>query len=121
MSHSDLGTSRQSPGPRRLGGCRPRGPQREARALTPGHDLPLQLVPGQVEHPEDGVVQEDQGQHEEEVPGKAEDGQGVEYLLPAGQEDGTCGEGSQEAAAYSPGGAHPIPSPSGVEAGTVLG
>lgn len=29
-------------------------------ALTAGHDLPLQLVPGQVEHPEHSVVQEDQ-------------------------------------------------------------
>ena len=46
---------------------------REIWALTSGHNLPLQVVPSQVQDPEDGIVQEDQEQHEEEVLGKVED------------------------------------------------
>ena len=56
--------------------------------LTAGHDLPLQLVPDQVQHPEDGIVQEDQEQNEEEVPNKVEDCQEVKNLLPPGHENG---------------------------------
>lgn len=64
------------------------------RALTAGHELPLQLVPGQVEHPEHGVVQEDQQQREQEVPDEVEGFQDVGDLLPLGQEDGAWGRGA---------------------------
>lgn len=77
------------------GGCRsrPRGLRwdGEVRALTAGHHLPLQVVPGQVQHPEDRVVQEDQEQRDEELPEKVGDGQEVKQLLPPGQVEGACG------------------------------
>lgn len=60
----------------------------EVQVLTAGHDLPLQLVAGQVKHPKDCIVQEDEEQHEEEVLDKAEDRQGINDLLPVRQEDG---------------------------------
>lgn len=56
---SDMGTFRQSPRTEEA---------KEVQALTAGHDLPLQLVPGQVQDPEGGIVQEDQEENEEEVP-----------------------------------------------------
>lgn len=59
VSMSDMGTFRQSPRTEEA---------KEVQALTAGHDLPLQLVPGQVQDPEDGIVQEDQEENEEEVP-----------------------------------------------------
>lgn len=46
-------------------------------------------MPCQVQHPEDGIIQEDQEQHKEEVSDKVEDCQNIKYLLPPGQEDGT--------------------------------
>lgn len=58
---------------------------REVWALTSGHNLPLKVVPSQVQDPEDGVVQEDQEQHEQEVPDKVEDRQDAKNLLPPGQ------------------------------------
>lgn len=78
--------------------------------LTAGHHLPLQLVPGQVEHPEDRIVQEDQEQHEEEVPDEVEACQDVKNLLPQGQEHGAWGgrDGQEDAPQFS----HPAdPSP----------
>lgn len=69
-----------------------------AQVLTAGHDFSLQLVPGQVEHPKDSVVQEDKQHHQEEVPHEVEDLQDVKHLLPAGQDDGACmGWATQEA------------------------
>lgn len=65
------------------------GTWEEVQALTAGHNLPLQLVPGQVEHPEDSIVQKDQEKHEEEVASKVEGFHYVKNLLPAGQEDGS--------------------------------
>lgn len=81
VSSSKRGTFRPSPRTKEA---------REIRALTSGHNLPLQVVPSQVQDPEDGIVQEDQEQHEEEVPGKVEDCQDAKNLLPPGQEDGAC-------------------------------
>lgn len=76
VSSSDRGTFRQSP---RIEEAR------EVWALTSGHNLPLQVVPSQVQDPEDGIVQEDQEQHEQEVPNKVEDRQDAKNLLPPGQ------------------------------------
>lgn len=77
------------------GGCRsrPRGLRGdgEVQALTAGHHLPLQVVPGQVQHPEDRIVQEDEEQRDEELPEKVGDRQEVKKLLPPGQVEGAWG------------------------------
>lgn len=58
------------------------------QALTAGYDLALEEVPGQIQYPENAVVQKDQKEDEEEMAGEVKDLHDIENLFPPGQDDG---------------------------------